>query len=79
MQPDELSQSSVQSQVDSAKNAYFDGRLLESSLLVAQEVIFIYHVDVILIFFKWESGGRCGLIVYFICCCHYIFTFLQWS
>ncbi|XP_030496077.2 uncharacterized protein LOC115712013 [Cannabis sativa] len=37
MKPDELSQSSVQSLVEGARIAYFDGRLHESALLVAQE------------------------------------------
>ncbi|XP_062079448.1 uncharacterized protein LOC133783843 [Humulus lupulus] len=37
MKPDDLSQSSVQSLVDGARIAYFDGRFHESALLVAQE------------------------------------------
>uniref|UniRef100_A0A803PG97 Carbohydrate kinase PfkB domain-containing protein n=1 Tax=Cannabis sativa TaxID=3483 RepID=A0A803PG97_CANSA len=37
MKPDELSQSSVQSLVEGARIAYFDGRLHESALLVAHE------------------------------------------
>ncbi|KAF4378182.1 hypothetical protein F8388_009035 [Cannabis sativa] len=37
MKPDELSQSSVQSLVEGARIAYFDGRLHESAWLVAQE------------------------------------------
>lgn len=43
MIPDELSKSSLLSALDGAKFAYFDGRLPDTALVVAQEVI-IYTI-----------------------------------
>lgn len=40
MVPDDLSQENLLSALDDARIAYFDGRLPETALVIAQEVIF---------------------------------------
>lgn len=42
MIPDDLSPSSLSSALDGARLAYFDGRMHETALLVAQEVAVIF-------------------------------------
>lgn len=41
MVPDDLSRENLLSALDGARIAYFDGRLPETALVIAQEVIFI--------------------------------------
>lgn len=44
MMPDDLSQSNLLSAIDGARIVYFDGRLHETALVVAREVIVICSV-----------------------------------